>query len=133
MARGGVLTGLVRAARAIDRESQRQSRAAARDYKAALRQAEAAWKEAERAQIQTERADAADNKKFRKEAKAREVSAREAVVNVRNSELALIYDDLDGLLAATLGVDDYVDLEALRSVPKRPPFDRSDLSFLGRC
>ena len=44
-----------------------------------------------------------------------------------NEELAAIYDELDGLLKATLSVDDYVDLEALRVKVDHPPFDRADL------
>jgi restriction system protein len=51
----------------------------------------------------------------------------EAEVAERNRALQQIYDDIDSLLAATVGVDDHVDLESLRVVAKHPPFDRTDL------
>lgn len=41
--------------------------------------------------------------------------------------LAEIYDEIDSLLAATLEVDDYVDLATLRIAAEHPPFDRPDL------
>jgi restriction system protein len=44
-----------------------------------------------------------------------------------NAELAIVYEDLDTLLTATLDVDDYVDLETLRQVVVHPQFDRADL------
>jgi restriction system protein len=36
-------------------------------------------------------------------------------------------EELDSLLAATLDVDDYVDLETLKRTASHPPFDRTDL------
>ena len=51
----------------------------------------------------------------------------EAEVEVRNLELAEIYQEIDSLLAWTLDVDDHVDLNTLRSVAEHPPFDRPDL------
>jgi restriction system protein len=51
----------------------------------------------------------------------------EAEVAERNAVLAEMYEDVDTLLAATLDVDDYVDLETLRTPTEHPPFDRADL------
>lgn len=51
----------------------------------------------------------------------------EADVEERNSGLAEVYDEIDGLLAATLDIDDYVDLDTLRRTVEHPPFDRADL------
>ena len=51
----------------------------------------------------------------------------EAEVERRNLELDEIYQEIDSLLAATLDVDDHIDLNTLRSVAEHPPFDRSDL------
>jgi restriction system protein len=45
----------------------------------------------------------------------------------QNSELSHVYTAIDSLLAATLGVDDYVDLTTLHTVAEHPPFDRTDL------
>jgi restriction system protein len=50
-----------------------------------------------------------------------------AEVESLNSQLASDYEQIDSLLAATLSVDDYVDLEQLRSVAVHPAFDRQDL------
>lgn len=44
-----------------------------------------------------------------------------------NAGLVDQYEELEGLLTATLGSDDFVDLEALRTVATHPPFDREDL------
>lgn len=45
----------------------------------------------------------------------------------RNAELDELYAEIDGLLAATLTVDDYVDLDQLRSEATHPPFDQAEL------
>ncbi len=69
----------------------------------------------------------ADRKRLEKEAKEAHVASKEAQVEERNSGLAEIYDEIDNLLAATLEVDDYVDLDTLRRTVQHPPFGRTDL------
>ena len=44
-------------------------------------------------------------------------------------ELEQIYEEIDSLLAFTLKVDDYVDLNSLRVDVSHPPFDRTDLEM----
>ena len=122
-----VLSALNQAMRAMEREAAQQQRAAARKHAAVIRQAEQARRAEERANKIAARASIADRKRLEKEAKAAHVAAMEADVEERNSALANIYDDIDSLLAATLCVDDYVDLETLRRTTEHPPFDRSDL------
>jgi restriction system protein len=51
----------------------------------------------------------------------------EAIVAERNAALEQVYDEIDTLLAATLSVDDYVDLEKLRVAVEHPPFARTAL------
>ena len=51
----------------------------------------------------------------------------EAEVIERNGKLEQIYGEIDSLLASTLEVDDYVDLNSLRVEVTHPPFDRTDL------
>jgi restriction system protein len=51
----------------------------------------------------------------------------EAEAAAKNAELAQRCADLDSLLAATLSLDDYVDLTTLRARAAHPPFDRADL------
>lgn len=127
MARRGFFAELQHQARVAQREAERRQKAAARAHAAAVRQAEQAQKAEERAMQQLARARQAERKRLEKGATAAHVAAREAEVERLNSELAEIYDEIDNLLAATLEVDDYVDLEKLRQRAKHPPFDRADL------
>lgn len=127
MARRGFLATLVHQAQVAAREQERAQRAAVRDYNAAVRRAENARRAAERAQAQFARASEADRKRLEKEARQTHIAAMEAEVEERNLKLAEIYAEIDLLLAATLQVDDYVDLESLRVVAEHPPFDRPDL------
>lgn len=111
-------------------EAQRQARTqreAERAHARALREAEQARKREERAAKAAQRASEADRKKLEKEAREAHVAAMEAKVVELNASLAATYDQIDGLLEATLDVDDYVDLETLRAVVAHPPFDRPDL------
>ena len=52
----------------------------------------------------------------------------QAEVEELNRGLAETYDEIDSLLAATLSVDDHVDLELLRREVEHPAFDRADLN-----
>lgn len=123
----GFLSELNRAAKIMAREHEKAMRAAEKERVAAARRAEQARKAEERATTQYERAAAAERKRLEKEAKAAHVAAKLAEVDERNLELEAIYEEADSLLGATLGVDDFVDLEALRVTVAHSPFDRADL------
>ncbi len=69
----------------------------------------------------------AERKRLEKEARQAYVAAKEAEVVERNGKLAEMYEEIDSLLAATLAIDDYVDLRSLRVVVQHPPLDRPDL------
>ena len=127
MARRGVFAEIQHQVRVAQREKQRAQVAAVREHGAALRRTEQARKAAERAKAQAARATEAERKHLEKEAKAAHVEAMQAEVEERNAGLAEIYDEIDSLLAATLDVDDYVDLETLRRTVEHPEFDRTDL------
>ncbi len=75
------------------------------------------------------KAAAAEKKRLEKEAQQAHVAAMQADVAERNAALEEIYGEIDGLLAATLEVDDFVDLESLRVTAQHPAFDRSDLEM----
>lgn len=122
-----VLSAIMKASRAAAREAERQQRAATREYNASIKRAEQARKAEERALAKAARAAEADRKRLEKEAKAAYVASMEAKAEESNADLARIYDDIDGLLAATLDVDDYVDLESLRRTVESSQFDRADL------
>ncbi|MCS5499347.1 hypothetical protein NY547_19060 [Cnuibacter physcomitrellae] len=109
------------------RVAEQKERAAQRQYDMAVRRAEQAQRSAERARIAAERASEADRKRLEREAAAAYVAARQAEVERLNEGLAAQYETIDSVLAATLEVDDYVDLESLRARVEHPPFPRQDL------
>ncbi len=127
MARRGFFAELQHQAKLADREQARAEREAERARKAASAEAERARKAEERAAAQLTRADAAEQKRLAKAAQEAHVAAMEAEVEKKNLELSQVYHDIDSLLAATLDIDDYVDLDTLRTVAEHPPFDRGDL------
>ena len=134
MARGGFLAALQRASRAAARDRERAQREAYRRHAASKRAAEQARRKAEQAEraaerdaAQRSRARAARLKQAEKDAREAHLAAREAEVEERSNALAQVYDEIDSLLACTFAIDDYVELDALRSTASHPPFDRSDL------
>ncbi|HEV2756298.1 MAG TPA: hypothetical protein VG318_11055 [Actinomycetota bacterium] len=109
------------------KRNEQAARAAQRANLAARREAERAHKAAERAAAQRARATAAEQKAAEREAKRLHDEAMTAEATARNAELAKIRDEIDSILSATLGRDDYVDLQSLRAVAEHPPFPRKDL------
>ena len=127
MGRRGLLATILHQAQIASREHQRAQMTAAREHVAAVRRAEQAQRAAERLQAQLSRAAVADRKRLEKEAQAAHVEAQEAAADEKNLQLNEINADLESLLAATLGVDDYVDLESFRVAVEHPPFDGASL------
>lgn len=109
------------------RRQQQAASATAKQHAAAVRQAEAAQRQAERARVQRQRATAADQKKAEKEAQRLHDEAMQAEAASMNAQLASDLEDIDSILNFTLSVDDFVDLEQLRTTVARPPFDRAEL------
>jgi restriction system protein len=110
-----------------EKRRMQAERAAAREYLAALRQQEQAQARAERAQAAFARATVAEQKAAEREAKRLHQEARLAEVASMNARLRETYSEIDSLLAATLDVDDFVELERLRTTAEHPPFAQSDL------
>ena len=106
-----------------------EANAAARAHAAASKRAEQAQRQAMAAAAQLARSSAAEQKAAEREAKRLHEESMQAEVELRNAELASQYEQIDGLLAATLDVDDFVDLESLRRVAEHPPFARPDLEL----
>lgn len=107
--------------------AEKRQREALREHHAAIRRAEQAQRSAERAHAAAARAAEADRKRLEREALAAHIAAKQARVDSLNGAIAEQYAELDGLLAATLDVDDFVDLESLRVEVKHPPFGQGDL------
>lgn len=114
-------------AKEIARENERQRKASLRAYAAALREAEAAEKRQQQAYVRAQKASAAEKKRLEKEAREFHEAAMAAEVECRNLKVAGMEEELEGILKATLGVDDFVDLNTLRVEADHPPFDRQDL------
>ena len=127
MARRGLLAELNRQLKLAEADRKRREREAERARNAAIRRADQARKAEERAMKEFSRAEAAHRNQLEKEARRAHVATMEAEVERLSLELGQTYQDLDTLLAATLDVDDFVDLEELRTSVHHPPFDRTDL------
>ncbi|HCF94556.1 MAG TPA: hypothetical protein DEW46_05805 [Verrucomicrobia bacterium] len=109
------------------REAERAQRLREREERAVLRTTEQRRKQEARLLQQAAKSSTAERKRLEKEAAAAHLEARLAEVDDLNAELQEVYAGIDGLLAATLSVDDHVDLETLKQKVKHPPFDRPDL------
>lgn len=127
MAKRGFFAEMQHQNQVAARRREQAQKALNRQQAAAAREAEAAQRKAEQAHNQAVRASAAEQKRAEAEAKRLHIEAMMAEVDSLNSQLAENYEQIDTLLASTLAVDDYVDLEQLRSVAVHPPFDRHDL------
>jgi restriction system protein len=126
MAKGFV--GLaIKAAKAADRERVRKANAAVHEQKALLkdkaRQAKAREASTKRATVSNER----ERKAWDKEDKAAHVRSLEAEVDLMNAQVNDMFDEVDGLLEATIDVDDYIDLKTLLRPEATTPFDRPEL------
>lgn len=112
---------------AAQKRQQQAANAAARNHAAAVRAAEQAARQSERARVAFERASAADRKQAERDAK--EAHEQEMLMDVaeRNALLAHQRDAMASILAATLELDDFVDLESLRQQPVHPPFEHEHL------
>ncbi|NRG42235.1 hypothetical protein HRK28_15070 [Rathayibacter sp. VKM Ac-2835] len=109
------------------RLSEARANAAARAQSQARAQAQRARAAQERAKAASARATEAERKQYEREAKAAYLELRAAEVEELNDDLAVEYAEIDGLLAETLRVDDFVDLESLKIRADHPPFPRRDL------
>jgi restriction system protein len=129
VARRGFFAELNYQAQQAEKRRRQQAAAASRAYTAAQRQAERARRDAERAAAAATRASAAGQMEAQKLAMRMHVEARTAEAAAINADLAQQYEEIDGLLASTLAVDDYVDLESLKiGTVQHPPFDPGELA-----
>lgn len=127
--RRGFFAELNYQAQQAEKRRRQQEAAAARAHVAAVRAAEKARRDAERARAAAARASEGQRKSAEREAARLHTDARLAEVEEMNATLATTQAEIDGLLAATLDVDDYVDLEALKvTTVEHPPFDPGTLA-----
>ena len=104
-----------------NRQNERQRLAAFRAHEKAQLQAirarERAVKAAERARLSDE-----------KEARRAYAEARQDEADAMAADVAAHREAIEGVLAATLKVDDYIDLDTLKQKPVIPPFDGGPLA-----
>ncbi|WP_238999424.1 hypothetical protein [Segeticoccus rhizosphaerae] len=105
-----------------EKQRQRQAAAAVREQARLQREVERAQRASDRARAQAGRQEARDLAAAEKEAKRAHIDAQEARAEAMNAELKDLLAEIDGLLAATLEVDDYVDLNDLRQGYDHPAF-----------
>lgn len=113
------------------RLAEQRQQAATRQHAASQRRVDQARRAAERARAAAARASDADRKRLEREAAQAYTAARLEEVDEMNAELSATYAAFDEILADTLKVDDFVDLETLRVKVKHPPFAHPELLWPG--
>lgn len=119
----------LKAIKAAERERARQIKATDRENNAALRENVRAAKAYEANLKRTVIANERERKAHEKELKAAHVDSQLAEVDSLNTQVNDIFEELQGLLDATIDVDDYIDLELLRKSEKLTPFDMPELEI----
>lgn len=128
MAKRGFFAELNYQAQQAEKRKQAQLNAAMRAHAAAQRASEKANRDYERARAAAARATDAQRRAAEKEAARLYVESRVADAEEMNADLASMLDEIDGLLAATLAVDDFVNLEEFKVTNvEHPPFDPGPL------
>jgi restriction system protein len=97
-----------------EKRRRQQAAAAYRAQLAAQREAERSRLAAERARAAAGIASARERERLEKEAARLHVESQIAEVGSRNANLVQVFDEIDGILAATLEMDNYIDLESLK-------------------
>jgi restriction system protein len=105
-----------------DRNRRQAQAAAVRDQARASAASERARKAENRARALRTRGDAAALKAAEALSVREHLESRQAEVEALNSDLEVQLEEIDGLLSATLAVDEFVDLGALHKQAEHPPF-----------
>ena len=123
MGRGrGFFAELQHQAAVAERNRKQAQAAAARDQARAVAASERERKARERAHTQLVKGDAAARKAAEALSARLHLESRQAEVEALNADLEVQLSEIDGLLSATLAVDDFVDLSTLRKQAEHPPF-----------
>lgn len=129
MAKRGFFAEMNHQAQLADKGRRQQQVAAFKAREAAQREAERVRKAGERARAAAIRGSEAQRKAAEKEVARLHVESRLAEVDSMNIDLASDLDEIDTLLASTLEIDDFVDLEQLKvGKVDHPAFDPGALA-----
>lgn len=93
----------------------------------AVLEAERAQRDYEYAVAAARRAAAAEKAAAEQEARYKYLDSRRAQAERKAAAALDAFEQIDNILAATLDVDDYVDVETLKRKVEHPPFPRDDL------
>jgi restriction system protein len=115
--------------KAAERDRARSAKAAERRDLAERREREREAKAYAAKVKKAEIADERDRIAYEKAVKASHAAAQQAEVDRMNAEIDAVFTDLEGLLAATIDVDDHIDLETLRKPLDTTPFDMPNLEI----
>lgn len=127
MAKRGFWAEMQHQAKLAEQRQARANREAARANAAAQREAARTAAAAERARVAQSRATEAERRQAERAATKAHQEAQAADAAAKTAAAAEVLDEIAGMLAATITVDDYVDLESLRQRAHHPPFTRADL------
>lgn len=123
----GFVDFAIKAVKAAERDRVRSLNASIREQNAALKEEVRQTKAREMAIKRAAAASERDRKAWGKELKAAHDRSQEAEVELMNAQLNDVFAELDGLLEATIEVDDYIDLKTLLRAEATTPFDRPEL------
>lgn len=122
MSRRGFFAEMQHAYARSVREQKQQQAAAVREQVRLERAVEKAQRAEDQARARVDKSDRAAMKAAEQEFARLRLEARQAEVEALTSQLDNRLAAIDGILKATLAVDDYVDLAALRRIVEHPPF-----------
>lgn len=106
----------------VQREAERQRRARNAAELRSHREVQQLRKQYERTRERAEKAQAQERKQLEKDQRELYLQARTAEVDEANDLLAFQVAELEGLLADTLELDDYLDFEVLKEAAPLPEF-----------
>jgi restriction system protein len=125
--RRGFFAELQHQQRLAEQRQRRQYGAAVQAHNRAVREAERAQREYARAVAAAQRASAVELAVAERAAKTAHIEAQRAFAESQTRRALDAFVQIDSILAATLDVDDFVDVDSLKQSAEHPPFDRDDL------
>jgi restriction system protein len=114
--------------RLAEQRQRREYGAAVQAHNHAVRESIRAQREYERAVAAAQRATAVEHAVAQRAAREAHVRAQKAAAESQTAQAIDAFEQIDSILAATLEVDDYVDIDSLKQTVQHPPFPRDDLT-----
>jgi restriction system protein len=114
--------------RLAEQRARREHGAALQAHNRAVREHQRAVREYERATATAVRASARERAAAERAAKEAHVGAQKAAAESLTAQALNTFAQIDSILAATLEVDDHVDITSLKQVVEHPPFPHQDLT-----